>query len=112
MTFHICATSILRTGELGGVLPEVTPTSLEQATMRLVRLIGKFAKSGRLDQLLEINEDGRITAEERPLHDAIMARTARYNIHLSRVGLRHAKGKRPGRHGPRLSANKIELLTG
>lgn len=62
----------IASGELGGVLPEVTPTSLEQATMRLVRLIGKFAKSGRLDQLLEINEDGRITAEERPLHDAIM----------------------------------------
>ena len=63
----------IASGELGGVLPEVTPTSLEQATTRLVRLIGKFAKSGRLDQLLEINEDGRITAEERPLHDAIMA---------------------------------------
>lgn len=63
----------IASGELGGVLPEVTPTSLEQATMRLVRLIGRFAKSGRLDQLLEINEDGRITAEERPLHDAIMA---------------------------------------
>ena len=63
----------IASGELGGVLPEVTPTSLEQATMRLVRLIGKFAKSGRLDQLLEINEDGRITAEERPLHDAIMS---------------------------------------
>ena len=63
----------IASGELGGVLPEVTPTSLEQATMRLVRLIGKFAKSGRLDQLLEINEDGRITAEERPLHDATMA---------------------------------------
>lgn len=63
----------IASGELGGVLPEVTLTSLEQATMRLVRLIGKFAKSGRLDQLLEINEDGWITAEERPLHDAIMA---------------------------------------
>ena len=62
----------IASGELGSVLPEVTPKSLEQATMRLVRLIGKFAKSGRLDQLLEINEDGQITAEERPLHDAIM----------------------------------------
>lgn len=62
----------IASGALGSVLPEVTPKSLEQATMRLVRLIGKFAKSGRLDQLLEINEDGQITAEERPLHDAIM----------------------------------------
>ena len=63
----------IASGELGYLLPDVRQKSLEQATMRLVRLIGKFAKSGRLDQLLEINEDGRITAEERPLHDAIMA---------------------------------------
>lgn len=62
----------LATGELGDLLPDVRQKSLEQATMRLVRLIGEFAKSGRLDQLMEINEDGIITAEERPLHDAIM----------------------------------------
>lgn len=62
----------IASGELGGVLPEVQSRPLEQATMRLVRLIGKFARDGRLDQLLEINEDGVITAEERPLHDAIM----------------------------------------
>ena len=63
----------IASGELGGALPDVQAKPLEQATMRLVRLIGKFAKSGRLDQLLEINEDGQITADERPLHDAIMA---------------------------------------
>lgn len=63
----------IASGELGGTLPDVQAKPLEQATMRLVRLIGTFAKSGRLDQLLEINEDGVITAEERPLHDAIMA---------------------------------------
>lgn len=62
----------LASGELGDLLPDVRQKSLEQATMRLVRLIGEFAKSGRLDQLMEINEDGIITAEERPLHDAIM----------------------------------------
>lgn len=62
----------IQAGALGSALPVVQVTPLEQATMRLVRLIGKFAKSGRLDQLLEINEDGVITAEERPLHDAIM----------------------------------------
>ncbi|MGI6181491.1 MAG: helix-turn-helix domain-containing protein [Agathobaculum sp.] len=60
-------------GDLGGTLPEVQERPLEQATMRLVRLIGTFARTGRLDQLMEINEDGLITAEERPLHDAIMA---------------------------------------
>ena len=62
----------IASGELGGTLPDVQAKPLEQATMRLVRLIGTFAKSGRLDQLMEINEDGQITAEERPLYDAIM----------------------------------------
>ena len=60
-------------GDLGGMLPEVQDRPLEQATMRFVRLVGKLVKTSRLDQLMEINEDGVITAEERPLHDAIMA---------------------------------------
>ena len=63
----------LASGALGGMLPDVRQKSLEQATLRFVRLFGEFAKSGHLDQLMEINEDGIITAEERPLHDAIMA---------------------------------------
>ncbi len=68
---HLCYQH-LATGELGGMLPDVRQKSLEQATMRFVRLFGEFAKAGRLNQLMEINEDGIITAEERPLHDAIM----------------------------------------
>lgn len=62
----------IQSGDLAGVLPEIGCKSLEYATMRLIRLMGKFAKSGRYDQLMEINEDGIITAEEKPLHDAIM----------------------------------------
>ena len=62
----------IASGELGDLLPDVRQKSLEQATMRFVRLFGEFAKAGRLDQLMEINEDGQITAEERPLYDAIM----------------------------------------
>lgn len=63
----------IQSGDLAGVLPQVGHKSLECATMRLIRLIGRFAKDGRLDQLMEINEDGIITVEERPLHDEIMS---------------------------------------
>ena len=60
----------IQSGDLAGVLPQVGVRTLEHATMRLIRLIGK---DGRLDQLMEINEDGIITVEERPLHDEIMS---------------------------------------
>lgn len=40
--------------------------------MRLIRLIGSFAKTGRLDDLLLISEDGVIDTNEKPLYDAIM----------------------------------------
>ena len=63
----------IQSGDLAGVLPQVGVRTLEHATMRLIRLIGRFAKDGRLDQLMEINEDGIITVEERPLHDEIMS---------------------------------------
>lgn len=63
----------IQSGDLAGVLPEVGIRTLEHATMRLIRLIGRFAKDGRLDQLMEINEDGVITTEEKPLHDEIMS---------------------------------------
>ena len=63
----------IQSGDLAGVLPQVGHKSLECATMRLIRLIGRFAKDGRLDKLMEINEDGIITTEEKPLHDEIMS---------------------------------------
>ena len=57
----------IQSGDLAGVLPQVGVRTLEHATMRLIRLIGRFA------QLMEINEDGVITKEEKPLHDEIMS---------------------------------------
>ena len=63
----------LQTGNLGGVLPSIQCKPLEQATMRLVRLIGAMAHEGRLGQLMEIAEDGIITDDERPIHNDIMA---------------------------------------
>lgn len=62
----------IQSGDLAGVLPEVGRKSLECATMRLIRLIGQFAKVGRLDDLLFISEDGIIDDTEKPLYDAIM----------------------------------------
>ena len=62
----------IQSGDLAGVLPEVGIRTLEHATMRLIRLIGQFAKVGRLDDLLLISEDGVIDANEKPLYDAIM----------------------------------------
>lgn len=62
----------IQSGDLAGVLPEVGIRTLEHATMRLIRLIGQFAKVGRLDDLLLISEDGVIDATEKPLYDAIM----------------------------------------
>lgn len=62
----------IQSGDLAGVLPEVGIRTLEHATMRLIRLIGQFAKVGRLDDLLLISEDGVIDASEKPLYDAIM----------------------------------------
>lgn len=61
----------IQSGDLAGVLPQVGHKSLECATMRLIRLIGSFAKTGRLDDLLLISEDGVIAEEERPAFDCI-----------------------------------------
>ncbi len=61
----------IQSGVFAGMLPEIGCKSLEYATMRLVRLMGGFAKSGQFDQLLEICEDGIITSQERPVFDAI-----------------------------------------
>lgn len=66
----------LQSGNLGGVLPSIQYKPLEQATMRLVRLIGAMAHEGRLGQLMEIAEDGIITDDERPIHNEIMAELA------------------------------------
>lgn len=57
----------IQSGDLAGVMPEVNVKSLEHAAMRIVRLIGGFARNGQFDQLLQICEDGVIAEEERPV---------------------------------------------
>ena len=61
----------IQSGDLAGVMPEVNVKSLEHAAMRIVRLIGGFARNGQFDQLLQICEDGVIAEEERPAFDCI-----------------------------------------
>lgn len=59
---------------LGGtILPEVEQRPLEQAAMRLFRLLRKFAIADRTEQLLTIAEDGIIDETEQPLFTEIMA---------------------------------------
>lgn len=62
----------LQSGELSCVLPELQPYHLQEAAMRLFRLISRFARDQRTEQLLEIAEDGVIDAAERPVYDEIM----------------------------------------
>ena len=66
----------IQCGDLAGVLPDVAVKSLEHAAMRLVRLMGGFARDGQFDQLMEICEDGVITTAERPAFDAITGELA------------------------------------
>lgn len=53
------------------VLPAIEECSLQTATIRLVNRVLSFADQHRDRQLLRIAEDGKISAEERPLFDAI-----------------------------------------
>lgn len=53
-------------------LPVLEHVTLEQATLRICRLMRDFAKAGRLDNLIDIAEDGVIDAQERPVFDEIM----------------------------------------
>ena len=84
----------IQSGDLAGVLPQVGCKSLEHATMRLIRLIGSFAKTGRLDDLLLISEDGVIDETEKPLYDAIMRElheivTAALELNFCEKGEKH-----------------------
>lgn len=57
----------LQCGDLAIVLPLVRPRSLQEAAMRIARLVKRFADDRRLSQLLEIAEDGKITDDEAPV---------------------------------------------
>lgn len=62
----------LMTSPLRYLLPEVMPYSIEQASMRLVRLMAKFDKESQDDKLLEIAEDGLISDDELMQYEDIM----------------------------------------
>lgn len=63
----------LSTSELADVLfVSVQSRGLQEAAMRVVRLVKAFAKSGRLWTLLEIAEDGVIDDAETPVFREIM----------------------------------------
>jgi transcriptional regulator with XRE-family HTH domain len=57
---------------LADCLPQVRLTGIQQASMRIVRMIGRFVRDQRVDQLLEITEDGVIDADEQPAFHEIM----------------------------------------
>lgn len=54
------------------VLPDIDSVNLQAATIRLMNLMARFASKARDRQLLEIAEDGIISADEKPLYDEIM----------------------------------------
>lgn len=62
----------LMTSPLCDLLPEVMPYSIEQASMRLVHLMAKFDKESQDDKLLEIAEDGLVSADEITQYEDIM----------------------------------------
>lgn len=54
------------------VLPDIDSVNLQAATIRLMNRMARFAAKARDRQLLEIAEDGIISADEKPLYDEIM----------------------------------------
>lgn len=62
----------LMSSPLCDLLPEVVPYSMEQAAMRLVRLLDKFDKNNQDDALLEIAEDGLVSSDELEDYQNIM----------------------------------------
>lgn len=54
------------------VLPDIDSVNLQAATIRLMNRMARFASKARDKQLMEIAEDGIISADEKPLYDEIM----------------------------------------
>lgn len=54
------------------VLPDIDSVNLQAATIRLMNRMSRFAAKARDRQLMEIAEDGIISADEKPLYDEIM----------------------------------------
>lgn len=62
----------LMSSPLNSILPEVKLCSIQQSSMKLLRLLRHFAKDERVEQLLEIAEDGVIDDFEMPVYLDIM----------------------------------------
>ncbi len=62
----------LRSSPLNSIIPEVELCSIQQSAMKLLRLLRHFAKDERVEQLLEIAEDGIIDEFEMPIYLDIM----------------------------------------
>jgi transcriptional regulator with XRE-family HTH domain len=55
-----------------GLIPDVEVTELPQAVLSLMRRLRDFGRRERVDELINMAEDGRIDAGERGTYDAIM----------------------------------------
>lgn len=55
-----------------GVLPDIDDAGLQTATIRLMNRMARFAAKARDRQLMEIAEDGIVSADEGPLYAEIM----------------------------------------
>lgn len=62
----------LMSSPLNSILPQVELCSIQQSSMKLLRLLRHFAKDERVEQLLEIAEDGVIDDFEMPVYLDIM----------------------------------------
>lgn len=63
----------LKASPLAATLPDLQQRSLQETAMRIFRLVQRFVRNGRTEQLLEIAEDGVIDDSEKPLFHEIMA---------------------------------------
>lgn len=63
----------MQSSPLSDCIPRVRLQGIQQAAMRIVRLVKRFARDQRVDQLLEIAEDGVIDEEELPVFQEIMS---------------------------------------
>ena len=65
---HLRATNVLA----AKIVPELKERNLLEVAVRIYNRLNRFAKDHKVEQLMEIAEDGRIDEEERKLFDEIM----------------------------------------
>lgn len=65
---HLDETNVL----MSRVVPQLEQRSVLEVAVRIYNRLNRFAQQHKLDQLMEIAEDGQIDAEERKLFDEIV----------------------------------------